>query len=732
MKSILKYLITIFMRLRYKVDIISKIDLTSEKNGVLLLGNHQSFLDWALLQMAYPRQIRFAINQEYYNIWYLKPLLKSFNTIPIPTKNNKIALQNITDALNNGDIIGMFPEGYLTQNGHIAQFQTDFELILQNTNAKILPFYIRGLWEDRFSKAPKKIQTNKNISVIFGKLMPSNSTPKQIRDEVLRLSLFSWQKYISQLSSIQEMWFDNSNNHFFIADSTGIKFSNNKFKTVTILMAQKLKPLLKNENNIGIIMPSTVAGNFVNMAILTLGKKVVNLNYSSSNESLFYALKITNIKTIITSKQAIEKIKDRGFDLSEVLQKVKVIYLEDMKTKISKLNSLNMFLQILLLPKFILKKLYITPSNINDDAVILFSSGSENLPKAIELTHKNIVGNIKQIRSLLTPNKKDIILGTLPTFHSLGLTVTTLFPLLESVPVVCHPDPRDGYNIGKLAHQYKATILLATATFYRLYTINKKLHPEMLSSIRLCLAGAEKLPNTLREAFKLKFQKEIYEGYGATETSPVVSVNLPNRLRDDYHLQIGVKFGSIGMPIVGTLIKITDPETFEELDTNKEGMILVGGVQVMKGYLNEKQKTSSVIKEIDGIRYYVTGDKGKLDEHGFLSIVDRYSRFAKIGGEAVSLGLVEGSIKKLVSQEILIGLTAIPDPKKGEKIVLLVEGDININELKHSINKSDINHLFIPNTYYKVNEIPKLGSGKTDFKGLKNLAIQLEAKKYTF
>jgi acyl-[acyl-carrier-protein]-phospholipid O-acyltransferase/long-chain-fatty-acid--[acyl-carrier-protein] ligase len=194
---------------------------------------------------------------------------------------------------------------------------------------------------------------------------------------------------------------------------------------------------------------------------------------------------------------------------------------------------------------------------------------------------------------------------------------------------------------------------------------------------------------------------------------------------DSWKPQIGQKVGTVGLPLPGSAFRIVDPKSFETLDTGEEGMILIGGTQIMKGYLGDPEKTASVIKEIDGIRWYVTGDKGRLDEDGFLTIVDRYSRFAKVAGEMVSLGLVEGEIGKILGEEDQIALTALSDEKKGEKLVLLLEGEMELDTLKEKIRSLEINPLFVPSEYFKVETLPKLGTGKADFKGAKKLAEQL-------
>jgi len=731
-QSLVRYIVRMIVRMHYKVEVYGIENLENQK-GILLLGNHISFLDWAILQIAYPRQIRFVMDRVYYNKWYLKPFLKFAKVIPISSRGGKNALAKVTKALNKGQIVAIFPEAHISRNGHLDEFKAGFEYATKGVkDAVIIPFYLRGLWEDNFSYASKKLKNSKtkDISITFGKPMPINSTAKEVKKAVFELSIKSWQNYANGLKPIASSWIENlaSNaSKVAVADSTGVELNKTKFATAVFLFGKKLKRLLGQEQNIGLVLPSTAGGLIANMAVLSLGKTIVNLNYSSGFESLKYAIELADIKKIVTSKQFIIKLKAKGFDLEPILELVEVIYLEDVKKTIKKFESLKTFFTVLTMPVWVLKALYIKEVNINDTAAILYSSGSEGRPKGIELTHKNIMGNIKQTVTLINPSDDDVILGTLPIFHSFGLTVTSLLPLVEDISLACHPDPTDGYGIAKLCAKYKATFMFGTATFYGLYIRNKKIHPAMFSSLKMVVAGAEKLPQKVREDFKKRFGHEIYEGYGATETTPVASVNLPDvvMVDDNYKIQVGNKPGSVGLPVPGSSFKIVDPNSFKELPTGEDGMILIGGTQIMKGYLKNKKKTAEVIKEIDGIRWYVTGDKGHLDEDGFLTIVDRYSRFAKIGGEMVSLGLVEGEIKKVLSQEDNIAVTAVPDSKKGERLVLLLEGKMDINELKEKIKELKLNPLFVPSLYFKVKEIPKLGSGKIDLKGLKIYALEL-------
>jgi acyl-[acyl-carrier-protein]-phospholipid O-acyltransferase/long-chain-fatty-acid--[acyl-carrier-protein] ligase len=320
-----------------------------------------------------------------------------------------------------------------------------------------------------------------------------------------------------------------------------------------------------------------------------------------------------------------------------------------------------------------------------------------------------------------------VLLNNLPLFHSFGLTVTSFLPLVEGLPVVCHPDPTNAYAIGKLTAEHRATILCSTSTFLRLYNKNKKLHPLMFESLRLVVAGAEKLNSEVREDFKAKFGLDIYEGYGATETTPVASVNLPDVLKTgDWTVQQANKTGTVGLPLPGTNFKIVDPMTLEELPVGEAGLILVGGPQIMARYLKNEKKTQDVIVEKDGIRWYKTGDKGQLDDDGFLTILDRYSRFAKIGGEMISLGAVEEAVAgALDNQEIELAVVALPDAKKGEKIVLLFAGEIDPADIKQKLIENKVNPLMQPDAIIRIDAMPKLGTGKKDLTKVKDLARSL-------
>ncbi len=732
-QSFIRYLVAGLMKRRYQVQVVGMKNIPSS-GGVLLLGNHVSWLDWAILQIASPRPIRFVMFRTYYEKWYLKWFLDLFRVIPIGRAGSKQALEQVRLSLSQGEVVALFPEGHISHNGHLSIFKTGFERAVKDTQAVIVPFYLRGLWGSLYSYATRKYRYStgnagqRRITVGFGKALSPNATAGDVKQAVLETSIHTWQEYIQTLEPLPISFLRTAkaqSSQVSVIDAN-TQLTYGRLLAAALVFSRKLKPLMSNQQNIGILLPASSGTVLANLAVLINGKTVVNLNYTAAPPVVALSMERAEIKTVLTAKLFLSKLEARGIDLSPLTEQANFVYLEDIKQEIPKASLILALLQAKLLPAFILKALYFKDVALEDTAAILFSSGSEGVPKGVQLTHTNIMGNIKQITAVLNPVNEDVILNALPTFHAFGLTVTTFLPLIEGIPMVCQPDPTDAKTIGRLAAQYQVTLLLGTSTFLRIYTRSRKIHPLMFQSVRLVVAGAERLNPEVRNAFKDKFGKEIYEGYGATETTPVASVNMPDILLSySGDIQTGNKIGTVGLPLPGTTIKIVDPNTLEELPIGEAGLILIGGTQIMKGYLNDPEKTQSVIVEKDGVRWYKSGDKGKLDEDGFLIILDRYSRFAKLGGEMVSLGAVEAQIAQVIdNEEIEVLAVALSDASKGEKVVLLVAGETDIDKIKAQIRGSDINPLMIPKEYLAVEAIPKLGTGKADFATAKKIANQ--------
>ena len=718
-------------RTRYRLNVLGAQHIPTT-GGLLVLGNHMSFIDWALVQLACPRQLHFVIEKNYYDRWYWRWALDWAGVVPISSSASAESLERVTAILKSGGAVCLFPEGAITRTGQMADFKRGYERAIRDTDAQITPFYLHGLWGSRFSRSSTFLRESRqtgfkrDIVVSFGKPLPSTTHANELKQHVFDLSFAAWEAFTQMIDPIPYNWLRSAKRlgtRMAAADVMGEPLNHHRFMAAVFRFAALIKEH-SPEQNIGILLPTSSGGAIANMAVLSLGKTVVNLNYTASREALQSSVQQANIQTIYTSKRFLDKLKERGVDISTTLPNTRLLMMEDLKAAIPKYQFVWTLLWVKVLRTGVLRWLHMPRINMDQTAAILFSSGSEGSPKGVELSHRNLAANAHQIADALNMLENDVMMGTLPTFHAFGLLASTLMPMAEGIPIVCHPDPTDAVNIAKGVARYKATVLFGTGTFLRLYAKNTRVHPLMFQSLRYVVAGAEKLAPEVRRLFLERFGKRILEGYGATETSPVASVNLPDHLDNRYwKVQIGGKEGTVGMPLPGTSFRIVDPVTLENLPTGTDGLILIGGPQVMKGYLNNPDKTAQVIAELDGQRWYKTGDKGHVDEDGFLTIVDRYSRFAKLGGEMVSLSAVEQQIRQIVGNpELELVAVNLPDDKKGEKIVLLIAGTHDEAVLKRQLIDGGMNPLMIPATIRSLAEIPKLGSGKTDFGSARQLA----------
>lgn len=530
--------------------------------------------------------------------------------------------------------------------------------------------------------------------------------------------------------TIGERWLDSAKNpahkrQLLLMDTLGTELDALKALTGSVILSEHIKAI-SPEQNVATLLPTSAGAMLCNLGILMLGKTLVNLNYTANREAIQSAMRQADIKTVYTSSQFLQKLAARGIDTSWLEQEANVVILERLRAATPTWKRVLTLLRCKFSSVRALKARYLQAAEKTQAATILFSSGSEGEPKGVVLSHSNILTNVDQIMRILNIRENDVVLANLPLFHAFGLTATLFMPLLEGVPVVCHPDPTDALGTAKAINKYGVTLMFGTSTFFRLYIRNQKITPEMLSSLRLTIAGAEKLHAEVREEFYSKFDKLILEGYGATETAPVASVNIPDDFEVEEYPAIKHKPGSVGLPIPDTEICIVDPDSLEKLPPGESGMICISGGQVMLGYLNNPEKTDEVLQIFDGKRWYLSGDKGYLDEDGFLHIQDRYSRFAKIGGEMVSLGLLEASIRQAVDDfEMELVAINIPNDRKGESIIVLANRSLDRQALRSDLLAAGINPLALPSACYLVDEIPRLGSGKTDFGTARKLALEV-------
>jgi acyl-[acyl-carrier-protein]-phospholipid O-acyltransferase/long-chain-fatty-acid--[acyl-carrier-protein] ligase len=469
---------------------------------------------------------------------------------------------------------------------------------------------------------------------------------------------------------------------------------------------------------VGIWLPPSAGGAMANIIVAFLNKTSVNLNYTASPDLVQSAIKQCGIKKVLTSKLFAYKVP------LEPGPGVELIYLEDFRKSITRWERIRTFLGVLLVPGFIQEKLLGIKAHCHDDiATIIFSSGSTGDPKGVMLTHSNIAANCESVIQAIDPTPQDRLLGILPFFHSFGYTVTLWLPLQVGASIIYWANPLQPREIGEQARKHQATIFLSTPTFLRAYL--KRCEPEDFKTLRLLVCGAEKLPSALAKEFEEKFQVQPLEGYGCTELSPVASVNVPD-WEEGNKRQLGNKPGTIGQPIPGVAARIVHRETMQPLRPGEEGLLLIYGANVMKGYLGKEELTRKKI--VDG-GWYITGDLAKIDEDGFIHITGREERFAKVGGEMVPLEKVEEELHTILqSNERLLAVTAIPDGKKGERLIVLhLPLPIGVHELWKKLSERGLPNIYVPSQrdFLAVSELPILGSGKLDLKKCRQRAAEL-------
>jgi len=715
----------------YKIRAIDRHHIPA-KGGGLLVSNHVAFVDAVLIVVTVQRPIRFVISREVYSNSFFRFLFKIGRAIPVDKNDNPKeivrALNTAKEALKNGELVCIFPEGQLTRTGNLLKFNSGVEHIMKGVDCPIIPINLDRIWGSIFSheggkylrKWPKILPYP--VTVSFGKPLSATASAFEIRSSVMELGAEAFQYRLADKMTLPESFWREARKHpakFCIADSSGKKLTYGSTLISSVAIARKINGKLFQEKTIGVLVPPSVGGALVNIAVSILNKVPVNINYTASKEAMASIVKQCAMQYVITSRAFVEKT---GITLS-----CEMIFIEDIVKSLTKMDQLKAALMAFAWPSRLSHLFIFGPRDYRGHeklATIMFTSGSTGEPKGVMLTHANITSNLEGLYQVFNVKDNDIMMGILPFFHSFGFTATLWFPLISGIGTVYHVNPLDAKVIGKLTGEHRATILMATPTFLSSYI--RRCEPEQFKTLRMVTVGAEKLKEALANEFQERFGIQPMEGYGCTELSPVVSINLPD-YGDEEHLQKAQKQGTIGLPLPGIAIRVVDQNTFASLGPGQNGLLLIKGPNVMKGYLNNPEKTKDVIR--DG--WYVTGDIAQMDEDGFITITDRLSRFSKIAGEMVPHIKIEEAIHAVLNiSEQICAVTSLPDDKKGEKLVVLYTRDIEISVLLDGLKKSGLPNLWIPDAemFARIEAIPLLGSGKLDLGGIKTKAKELLVK----
>jgi acyl-[acyl-carrier-protein]-phospholipid O-acyltransferase/long-chain-fatty-acid--[acyl-carrier-protein] ligase len=521
-------------------------------------------------------------------------------------------------------------------------------------------------------------------------------------------------------------------NEFKFADSTGMEMTGGRALLTALVFRRLLhRNLGADEQNVGLLMPTSVYGVLANLGLALDRRTSVNLNYTFGLDTINYCIRHADIKHVITSRRVLERFPDIKLD-------AELIVMEDVGKTVTLIDKITSYVDAYFTPIPIFERVLGLHRISPDDLLtIIYTSGSTGTPKGAMITHRCILENVKAFFHHLDLQSTDTILGSLPLFHAYGFTTTLWLPSISAMKGVYHFNPLEYKKVGEMARKYRCTAFPTTPTFLRGYI--RRCPQEDFETVNTVICGAEKLPGDLIDAWESKFGHRPAEGYGTTELSPVVSTNVPKGRRPDY--RDWLREGTIGRPLNNLQARIIEPETGKQITDGNPGMLQIKGQSVMAGYYKDKEKTQAVLQ--DG--WYTTGDIASIDAEGFIRITGRLSRISKIGGEMVPHILIEEEIEKIIHSvsslesetendagEICIAVSAIPEERKGERLIVLHRNlPITPEEICKSLKKSGLPNLWIPspNDFFYVDSIPLLGTGKLDLRAVKELTETVTKKK---
>ena len=686
------------------------------QGGCLLVCNHLSYADSLVLAAALPRRPRYLVHRDYANLPVLGFFLRAAGAIPISSDDRRRALMASLDAAvalaAAGELVVIFPEGKLSRSGTTDTFHAGLERIAARAQVPVIPAWMEGLWGGLWSVAPRRRLNLQAVLVRLGPALPSTVSAAEARQAVMKLGHdHAVQAAAADNGTLGSAALAKARRHplaICVLDAQG-----QLSMWQTLATARALIPALglaADERRVGIVLPPGRAGTLVNLALALDGRIAVNLNHTTGPTQMATMAAMAELRTVISAGIYLRRIGNPAVP-------GRVVLVEDLLPRLSRLRIMWHALQNMMMPTS-----WVDRARPDEVAAIVFSSGSTGDPKGVQLTHRQILANCRAVgRALDLVPFRDVLLSPLPLFHSFGLVPGMWLGLANGLTVAAHPDPRDGEAIGKLCTKAKATFVISTPSFIRGWM--RRVSKEEFSSLRFAVAGAERCPAELRVAFKQQYGADLLEGYGCTELSPVVAVNLPDVICHGGH-DIRSRDGSVGRALPGIQMLVIDVETHQIKPAGTEGLLVVRSPARMLGYLGRPDLTDQAFM-LDG---YNTGDIGTVESDGFVRITGRLARFAKIAGEMVPLDRIEAALQdglRLLQPETTkeLAVTSVSDESKGERLMVLHTGmEVEPGALLPALE--DLPALWRPRAgdFRCVAEIPKLGTGKRDLAALKRLA----------
>ncbi len=707
-----KRLLRWLLRLLYKVKITGLENFSQAGDRVLIVVNHVSFLDPPLLWAFLPGQVTFAINTQIARQRWVKPFLRFTNVFEMdPT--HPLSLKALVNHLQQDKRAIIFPEGRITVTGSMMKIYDGTGMVADKSQAVILPIRIEGAEYTHFSRIRNLVKLRLFPTISINIQPPCKlEIPSQIKGRERRkysgsvlADLMTEMMFVT--SDYRQTIFSNllkarrihGGKHVIIEDLERRPFTYNNLITRTIILGGQLCKISSEGEYVGVLLPNITTTLITVLGLQLHGRTPAMLNFSTGYLGMTSACRLARIQNVLTSRRFIEAAK-LNEDIEKLSGIVKIVYLEDLAKNVTIFEKLNGLMQCKTADYWYKHSRYSSDS----PATVLFTSGSEGTPKGVVLSHANVLSNHRQLGARVSFTSQDSVLNVLPMFHSFGFTAGTLFPVLNGIKTFLYPTPLHYSVIPEIAYEQNATVLFSTNTFLAAY--GKKAHAYDFYSVRYVFAGAEKLHENTRKLWAEKFGIRILEGYGATETSPVTSVNTP----------MECKAGTVGRFFPAMRYKLEPVPGIEDA-----GKLHVAGPNIMLGYLLADNPGQLVPPaSLYGEGWYDTGDIVHVDLEGYISIRGRSKRFAKISGEMISLTAVEQLTGK-VWPEAHHAVVSLPDPRKGEQLILMTTQ--KGADLKHLMESTPgVSAINFPKKIMIIDKLPVLATGKTDYATVTELA----------
>lgn len=710
MRKLLRPLLRGLARLLFRLEVDAR-EADFNHQRLLVVANHESFLDGLLVGLFLPIDPVFVINTAIAQRWYFRLLLSQVDYLTVdPT--SPMAMKKVIRLIESGRPVVIFPEGRITLTGSLMKVYDGPAFVAAKTGATVVPVRMDGASRSYFSRL-----SGKHPRVLFPKIrltiLPERSFPmpeagsaklrrhkageamRRLMQEMVFVSRPKQTLYSALCDAVSVF----GRGRRLLEDMKQVEYSYNDLLKMALILSRQIERISAPGEKLGLLLPNVVPTLGLIFGLSARRRIPAMLNYTAGVDAMQTACDAAQIKIIVTSRAFVEQAKLANKLAG--LTGVQLIYLEDVREKIGLGDKLWLMLWAIHFPRA-----YALPTQPEEAAVVLFTSGSEGKPKGVVLSHRAILANIAQIRSVIDFSVYDKVLNALPIFHSFGLTAGALLPVLNGASLFLYPSPLHYRVIPELAYDRGCTVLFGTSTFLGNYA--KFAHPYDFYRLRYVVAGAEKLSEGVRNLWFEKFGLRIFEGYGATETAPVLAVNTPMAYRT----------GTVGNLLPGIESRLVPVPGID-----KGGILHVRGPNVMAGYLKGDQPgvLQPPVSDL-GEGWYETGDVVDIDEDGFLRIVGRVKRFAKIAGEMVSLEVVE-KLAGAASPSLMHAASSQPDASKGEALVLFTtDPALNREQLSAKARELGMPELAVPRKIQLVEALPLLGTGKTDYVTLKRMA----------